>query len=262
PLPPADRRALQAACVYFAALVPPSASAVEHAAHIFASRVRVPMDVERTVRKVMDTVAVAVRAGDEAAATAATVGAGLDVTVDVAVDGAVDVVQAAVSVVVRAADAAVDAAVDAAMKAAVDAAMDAAMDATAVAKHAKHAADAAHAALDAAAVATAVRTAADAAVKALQKAERVFTMLAGDQPQDRAVAGAARPLGVLTRRLLTVGCALLPVTDRNRYAEEWLSLLTELPTRKDRAWHLLSILRGSPRQAWTLRRPLKHVPPA
>ncbi|WP_131741491.1 hypothetical protein [Actinomadura roseirufa] len=106
----------------------------------------------------------------------------------------------------------------------------------------------------------------DAAVEALQGAERILSMLVGDQarPHAGADAGAsvARPPGALTSRLLGAACALLPAKDRGRYAEEWLSLLTELPTRRARAAHLLSILCGAPRHAWTLRRHLKTVPPA
>ncbi|MES9542232.1 hypothetical protein [Actinomadura sp. NPDC000600] len=110
-------------------------------------------------------------------------------------------------------------------------------------------------------VAEAVWTGTDAAVLAMQETRRVFTSATGGQAQPRAVTGTARRPGVLTRRLLAAGCALLPAGTRGRYAEEWLSLLTELPTRRARAVHVLSILCGAPRQAWTLRRPLKHVPP-
>ncbi|MCQ0007491.1 hypothetical protein [Actinomadura madurae] len=113
-------------------------------------------------------------------------------------------------------------------------------------------------------VAAEVRVSAERAALALQKTKQVLfsTMVVGDRPQARAAAGAARPPGVLTRRLLAAGCALLPTGDQARYREEWLSLLTELPTRRARAGQVLSILRGAPRQAWTLRRPIKHVPPA
>ncbi|TDB81844.1 hypothetical protein E1264_32160 [Actinomadura sp. KC216] len=111
-------------------------------------------------------------------------------------------------------------------------------------------------------VADAVQLAAGTAVRALQAAEDIFSTLFHDQSAARAgVVGVARPPGVVVRRLVAVGCALLPAGDRGRYAEEWLSLLTEVSTRRARAWHVLSILRGAPWQAWALPRPLKPVPP-
>ncbi|WP_165969310.1 hypothetical protein [Actinomadura sp. KC06] len=125
------------------------------------------------------------------------------------------------------------------------------------------AAKAAYAAADAAETAEAIRNVADAAVRALQVAALAFTALrSGFSPAHMEVASVAQPPGVLTRRLVAVGCALLPAGDRDRYGEEWLSLLTELPTRRARAREVLSILCGAPRQAWALRRPLKPVPPA
>ncbi|MES9542233.1 hypothetical protein [Actinomadura sp. NPDC000600] len=110
--------------------------------------------------------------------------------------------------------------------------------------------------------ALAVFAAVDAALRALREAERVFTMLAVGKSGAHAVAGGVRAPGSVARRLLAAGCALLPAGDRARYNEEWLSLLTESPTRRARAAHVLSILCGTPHQAWTLRRPLKRVPPA
>lgn len=90
--------------------------------------------------------------------------------------------------------------------------------------------------------------------RALQAAERAFVLLA-DRVEVRAGAGVLRPPGALMRRLLVAAPVLLPAADRARYTEEWLSLLTELPTRRARGGNMLSIVRGAPRQAWTLRRP-------
>ncbi|WP_338743546.1 hypothetical protein [Actinomadura luteofluorescens] len=89
--------------------------------------------------------------------------------------------------------------------------------------------------------------------RALQAAERAFVLLA-DRVEVRAGAGVLRPPGELMRRLLVAASVLLPAADRARYTEEWLSLLTELPTRRAWGGNMLSIVRGAPGQAWTLRR--------
>ncbi|MFI0482629.1 hypothetical protein [Actinomadura sp. 9N215] len=228
-----EGQALQAACTYLATLVLPAVNAA--------------MDAVNAARATAGVVNAAARAADAAKA----------------LSGAAEATKAAARAA-NAADtthavwAAANAAADAANTAyAANTAAD--LSAIAAAKAALRAANAVHAA---AYPADAVRAAADAAERALREAEWAFTLLARDQPQSRAVAGVARPPGVLTRRVLAVACALLPVRDRGRYAEEWHSLLSELPTRRARARQVLSILRGAPRQAWTLRRPLKAVPPA
>ncbi|MFI0450791.1 hypothetical protein [Actinomadura sp. 6N118] len=101
-----------------------------------------------------------------------------------------------------------------------------------------------------------VRQMATAAVAALDTAAAVF-----DQMEPAATVLVRRP-GRVTVQLVELAVAALPAVHRARYAEEWLSLLAELPTHRARAGHVLSILSGAPRQAWTLRRPLKPAPPA
>ncbi|MCP9951769.1 hypothetical protein [Actinomadura madurae] len=243
-VPPAVS-ALQDACAYLAACLPPVANAVVHAT--------------REVRAA-DTFAASAR--DSAAYAAEVAVAAKDVATRAVLAGsaagaadAADVAASAVRLAARVAHWAADAAHPAAAAAAVANEAEAAADevlSAATSVRADGAAD----------LADAVRAAADVAVRALREAERVFTTLATGQARPRVVASTVRPPGVLTRRVLSVASALLPFGDRARYAEEWLSLLTELPTRRARAGHLFSILRGAPRQAWTLRRPLKHVPPA
>ncbi|TDE28954.1 zinc ribbon domain-containing protein [Actinomadura sp. 6K520] len=231
----AQRDALQAAYTYLATHVCPAAIATHHAA-----RAADAVDAADAAARAADA-ADALGASEDAAGVVGASSYAAD-AVRAAAD-AVDAVRAAVHAdaagVVYAADAAD------------------AVDAVRAAVHAD-AADVVYAA----GAAGAVRTAADAAVQALLEAERILSALAGDRPQLGARTGAARPPGAVTRRLLAAGCTLLPAGDRARYSEEWLSLLTELPTRRARAAHVRSILYGTPRQAWTLRRPLKHTPPA
>ncbi|KAB2343722.1 hypothetical protein [Actinomadura rudentiformis] len=124
--------------------------------------------------------------------------------------------------------------------------------------------DAARAALTAAYVAdtvgaaqltTAVRRAADAASAALQAAAVAFERPLAPPPASSEEAKGRRPVR-LTMCLVGLAAAALPAAHRPRYNQEWLSLLTELPTRRQRTRQALSILRGAPHQAWVLRRPL------
>ncbi|TDD80477.1 hypothetical protein [Actinomadura rubrisoli] len=72
-----------------------------------------------------------------------------------------------------------------------------------------------------------------------------------------SVGTSWRP-GRISRSLLGAAVAVLPRTDRDRYGEEWLSLLSDLPTRRSRARHLMSVLLGAPHLSYALRRPLAH----
>ncbi|GAA4231699.1 hypothetical protein GCM10022254_29640 [Actinomadura meridiana] len=93
-------------------------------------------------------------------------------------------------------------------------------------------------------------------VAALGFCERIFAQM---QPAPAAADGVGgrelRRLGRVPRRLVAVAAATLPAGDRVRFGEEWTGMLAELPTRRERARQLCSLLRGAPRQCWVLRRP-------
>ncbi|MEU6746242.1 hypothetical protein ABZ914_08475, partial [Spirillospora sp. NPDC046719] len=97
-----------------------------------------------------------------------------------------------------------------------------------------------------------------AAVSELDVCEQVFAELAQDGPAAArpATKTPTRRVGQTPRRLIGVALMVLPAAHRSRYREEWLGLLTELPTRRARARQVHSLLAGTPRQSWTLRRPL------
>ncbi|WP_067465230.1 hypothetical protein [Actinomadura macra] len=164
--------------------------------------------------------------------------------------------------VATAADAAADAAAAAARAVGAPRALDAAFAAV-------RAADAARTAVRAATAARAVYVAADvstmlqaehAAVAALGECERVFTLMAPG-PVAATWPGRrtdARRLGRGSERLVAVAVLTLPVTQRARFREEWVGLLTELPSRRARARQACSLLAGAPRQSWVLRRPMSH----
>jgi hypothetical protein len=95
-----------------------------------------------------------------------------------------------------------------------------------------------------------------ATVGALTCCQRVFARLPPvPDGADKREGGELRRLGRVPRRLVAVAVAVLPAGDRVRFGEEWAGLLTELPTRRARARQLCSLLKGTPRQSWVLRRP-------
>jgi hypothetical protein len=114
------------------------------------------------------------------------------------------------------------------------------------------------AATDAAAAANAVTDvrsigsvihAVNAAQRAIERTIDVFSSLIHTQVQ------TSREPGNAARRLMDLAVVALPRAHRGRYREEWLSLLTEVPTRRGRARHLMSLLACAPRQTYVLRRP-------
>jgi (p)ppGpp synthase/HD superfamily hydrolase len=58
-------------------------------------------------------------------------------------------------------------------------------------------------------------------------------------------------------RLVTAATGLLPATARPRWRQEWAAELSTLPTWRIRARFAIQILRGVPRLAVTLRRPIR-----
>jgi hypothetical protein len=60
-----------------------------------------------------------------------------------------------------------------------------------------------------------------------------------------------RPPGA---RVVRVAVACLPDSARGRWQEEWCGELSALPSRRARAHFCLSLLLGTPRMVWTLRR--------
>jgi hypothetical protein len=109
----------------------------------------------------------------------------------------------------------------------------------------------------AAEVAEVVREVADAAARTLEFTAALFATLAPPTTVD-----TVRRPGRMTVRLVNLAASALPAAHRSRYVREWVSLLSELPTRRERVRHVVSILRGAPHQGWVLRRPLRQTPPA
>ncbi|GAA0968608.1 hypothetical protein [Actinocorallia libanotica] len=102
-----------------------------------------------------------------------------------------------------------------------------------------------------------VANAAGAALNATAMVLREMARLS--PPAQETTADRPRRPGRTAAGLTRLAAAVLPAGYRARYAEEWLGLLWELPTRRQRARHLLSVLAGAPRQAYVLRRPLRKT---
>lgn len=62
-------------------------------------------------------------------------------------------------------------------------------------------------------------------------------------------------------RMLAASVVLLPSATRARWLEEWIGELSILPTRRARARFVVQMLRGMPRLAVTLRRPVTRDAP-
>jgi hypothetical protein len=65
----------------------------------------------------------------------------------------------------------------------------------------------------------------------------------------------------VSARMLAAFVVLLPSATRARWLEEWIGELSVLPTRRARARFVLQMLRGMPRLAVTLRRPVTRDAP-
>ena len=65
----------------------------------------------------------------------------------------------------------------------------------------------------------------------------------------------------IAERFLAAFVVLLPAATRSRWLEEWTGELSVLPTRRARARFAVQMLRGMPRLAMTLRRPVTRDTP-